>query len=163
MSSTAMPAGGVAARQWVASAQRRAKVAALGTFFGSCASRSVLTGRDEDRLGEMDRDHFLGPSGRSDLERVSTKDGLGACWRRPRERYKVARDRAKDLDKELKKCRLSVTDLMTQAAETMDKAQMLELTRWVRKEEQRTWETTMAKLKTKMKRMIQREKECKNH
>ena len=95
------------ARQWVTGAQRRAKVAALGTFFGSCASERVLTGRDEDRLGEMDRDHYLGPTGRSDLERVTSREGLGGCWRRPRERYKVAKDRARDLERELQKCRLT--------------------------------------------------------
>ena len=147
----------------MASAQRRAKVAALRTFFGSCASRSVLTGRDEHRLGEMDRDHFLGPSGRTDREKKVAKDGPGACWRRPRERYKLARDRAQDLGKELHNCRQSVSDLMTQAAETMDNTQMLELTRWVRREEQKTWESTTAKLKMKMQRMVQREENCKNH
>ena len=163
MCSTAIPAGGVVARQWATGARRRAKVAALGSFFGSCASERVLTGRDKDRLGEMDKEHFLGPTGRTDLDRIATRDGLGGCWRRPKERYKIAKAWVRDLERELQNCRQTVTELVRQAAETMDRNQLTEMTKWIRKEEQRTWETTTTKLRMKMKRMVQREKECKNH
>ena len=145
------------------SAQRRAKVASLGTFYDLCASKNILTRHDELRLGEMDRDHYLGPTGRSDLEMVSTRDGLGSCWRRPRERRKVAKDRARDLNRELQRNRRTVNDIMTKASETLTKVQMRDLSKWVREEEQKTWEAATKKLKTKLERMIKRESDCKNH
>ena len=140
-----MPAGGVSARQWVISALRRARVASLGTFYNLCASKDILTRRDELRLGEMERDHYLGPTGRSDLELTSARNGLGSCWRRPTERRRVARARARDLNRELQRDRRTVTDIMTKASETLTRVQMRDLSRWVRKEEQKMWESATKK------------------
>ena len=68
----------------------------------------------------MDMEHYLGPMGRMDLDRVATREGIGGCWRRPGERYKIAKARVKDLERELHNCRQTVTQLARKAAETMD-------------------------------------------